>query len=263
MTDNFYLSEADLDPITGRLTRASWARDRRSLKPSLHIDHDPIERATRANPAAHASKAEIATLIAALEARYRELGGKLKTLRRAHPLARMPGESESAYRKRVPEAGTCPFEQQLVLVWLAHERLDVGRLVRALRDGCQPHGRELPIPSGIKQDETTRALMQPFRQRWIDVYAAAREAEAARVRAIVEATPIDDEAWEDYQLRCDYNDAREEAFKARSAECDLHDDRPPPGSSSFRIFDLLHSRAEQRAPEITRARHAREQQAAE
>jgi hypothetical protein len=252
---DFCPSMADKDPATGRLYRDRWALRLRTFRPSYHLDHDKIVRATCEDPAANATAAEIKKLIAALEANYRELGEKLKELKRSHPSARMPNESEIAYRKRVPQSKTYSSEEIYVLVWLASERTWVNRAIKALRDGYQPgHG----FPS-INRNQTTRALFKPFEDRWCGVYFPALHAEEAQVRAIVEATPIDDAAWEAYQLNCDYADARAEVEVAWRTECS-HGGRPPIGLNPSDIFNILRERTDQRAGEITRARHARERE---
>ena len=249
--NDFRPSMSDEDPVTGRLYRDKWALRRTTFRPSLHLDYEKIGRRTDEDPSANATAAEIAALIAALEAHYRELGEKLKPLKRAYPLARMPNESETAYRKRVPGANPHSPEWQ-EMYRLARDRTATGRMVKALRDGHQPHRP----PALIKRDPTTCALLRPFEERWNAVYRAARGVEEARVRAIIEATPINDEAWEEYQLRCDWSDARKEVDAAWSAECAANGGRPPPYLSASDIFDILQKRAAPRAAEITRARHA-------
>ena len=239
-----------------RLPRDEWARQRREFRFSNHVDVDPIVERTNQDPAANATKAEIKTLIAALEEYYAGLGVKLKALMREHPLAQMPGESEIKYRKRVPESKTFSAEQRLLLVWLAHNRTNVGRWIKVFQKSQQPHGHG--SFQHINRDETVQALLQPFEERWTKVYFAALHAEEARVRAIIEATPIDDAAWEAYQVKCDWSDAHKEAEAALEAE------RKARGFAHYSAIygdnwhDILRERADARAPEITAARHARE-----
>lgn len=243
---------ADFDPATNRLYRDKWEQWERVLQPQS-LDYDALKKATNEDPAANATTDEITTLITTLEAVYRELGEKLKALKREHPLAQMPNESDVKYYKRVPEARTFSVEEKWALVWPTNDRRDVGRAIKALRDGhppCHLHGN---------RNETTYALLRPFMDRWGKVYRAKHDVEHARMCAITAATLVDDEAWEKYQLHCDYRDAKKQVDAEWGVECDqLRGGLPPAGISASTIHDMLHERALQRVPEITRARHARE-----
>ena len=163
----------------------------------------------------------------------------------------MPGESEKAYHKRVP--GADAFSPEAIEMHrLAGDRRSVRAAITALREGARP-GHAFP---DRPHTEAGRALFKPFEERWWAVYRAAYAVEEQRVRDRGEATPVDDEAWEQYQLKCDWSDARKEMDAAWSAECAANGGRPPPHLNASNIHDILNERAKPRAAEITRARHA-------
>jgi hypothetical protein len=162
-------------------TREEWKKQQRTPYYDLFEDL-PVSKELKN----YATPEEIAAAVAELKEIYRVEGCKMRDAKRlAGPLAQQPGETGRDYCGRV--LAMADAEQQI-----AHEvglhrevRRVINKTLRTMGEGYLPSGGWIP--------EETRAPLATIKARYD---AALKAAEEVRPREI-EATPIDDAAWEE------------------------------------------------------------------
>jgi hypothetical protein len=133
----------------------------------------------------YATPSEIDAAITALKALYADEGRKLKAAKlAAGPLSRQPGETKLAHVRRYYSATTEGGRAALVPVYTHEERRqEINEAIKDLRNDTLPNHRSW---AGVED------IIAPMENRWLAAHAAASEA----LRKEIEATPIDDAAWE-------------------------------------------------------------------
>ena len=158
-------------------SREEWAY-RRQHPPYEHYPENPVGRRL----SDFATAEEIATLLFDLKVMWHEKGRAMaKAKAAAGPLARQPGETRGAYRRRWCNEMT-EAEQNISS---EPERLrDARQRIKIL---ANPAGHEWLYEQAIDHP-----LLKEFQARWRQAYDEAMQAwldERAK-------TPVDDEAWE-------------------------------------------------------------------
>ena len=132
----------------------------------------------------YATPGEINAVITELKKLYADEGSKLLTAKlAAGPLIRQPGETKTAHIRRYFAMSETDRSRLFPVHTHEQRRQDVNTAIKALRNDTLPAHRSW---DGVE------AILAPLESRWRAAHAAACEGR----RKEIQATPIDDAAWE-------------------------------------------------------------------
>jgi hypothetical protein len=133
----------------------------------------------------YGTPAEVAAIVAALKARWSQLGRDMRTIKARIPeLLRQPGETDADCTSRYIAMSEADQDRVGEYWSRQHRRRQLNAALKSLRAGRLPYWYDL--------DEEDRGLLQPLTRRY---EAALKKAEKALIRERA-ATPVDDAAWE-------------------------------------------------------------------
>jgi hypothetical protein len=161
-------------------SREEWAKQERTPYGDKFPDYLVTSQAS-----AYATPAEVQAIIEALKQLYAEEGRKLRTAKlAAGPLNRQPGETKTAHIRRYYNMSESERGSLVPVHTHEERRQDINEAIKALRNDNLPNHRSW---DGVE------AITAPIQGRWDAAHAAAYDAK----RKEIEATPIDDAAWEE------------------------------------------------------------------
>jgi hypothetical protein len=132
----------------------------------------------------YAPPGEINAVVTELKELYADEGSKLRTAKlAAGPLIRQPGETKTAHIRRYFAMSETDRSRLFPVHTHEQRRQDINTAIKALRNDTLPAHRSW---DGVE------AILAPLESRWRAAHAAACEAR----RKEIQATPIDDAAWE-------------------------------------------------------------------